>query len=223
MLLLSSTSLPEGKDWQYELDGYRAIALKSSGKAHLQSRNDNDFSSRYPTIVRALSSLPDETIIDGEVVALDEDGRPSFNLLQNQGSSGVPLIFYVFDLLMVSGRDVMKEPLSKRRELLEGHVLPRLKEPARYSPKMEASLRDLIESVKEQGFEGLIAKIFAGLTSAACVPVPGLLYFAGLGDSITAARTAGRSAPIRLTPRYFSRSSGPVRSASRLRSRSCPR
>jgi DNA ligase D-like protein (predicted ligase) len=160
MLLLSSTSLPEGDDWQYELklDGYRAIAFKSGGKVYLRSRNGNDFGSRYPAIAKALSNLPDETIIDGEVVALDEDGRPSFNLLQNHGSSGVSLIFYVFDLLMISRRDVMKEPLSARRALLEIKVLPRLKEPVRYSPKLEASLHDLIESVKEQGFEGPIAK-----------------------------------------------------------------
>lgn len=160
MLLLSSTSLPEGDAWQYELklDGYRAIAYKSSGKVHLRSRNNNDFGGRYATIAKALDGLPDETIIDGEVVALNESGGPSFNLLQNHGSSGVPLIFYVFDLLMISGRDVTKEPLSRRREVLEKKVLPKLKEPVRYSPKLEASLQELIESVKEQGFEGLVAK-----------------------------------------------------------------
>ena len=80
---------------------------------HLRSRNDNDFGSWYPAIAKALSSLPDETIIDGEVVALDQEGRPSFNLLHNHGSSGVRLIFYVFDLLMLSGRDVMNEPLRR--------------------------------------------------------------------------------------------------------------
>ena len=58
------------------------------GKIHLRSRNNNDFNVRYPGIVRALTSMPDDTVIDGEVVALDEDGRPSFNMLQNYGSPG---------------------------------------------------------------------------------------------------------------------------------------
>src|SRR5580692_4774468 len=128
MLLLRTEKLPEGPEWliDLKLDGYRAIAIKSGGKVQLRSRNDNDFSSRYPRIVKALASMPDETVIDGEVVALDEDGRPSFNALQNQGSAGVPLHFFIFDLLMLQGRDVMAEPLAKRRELIEKHVLPKL-------------------------------------------------------------------------------------------------
>jgi len=159
MLLLSVESLPQGADFQYEikLDGYRAIAFKSRGKVYLRSRNNNDFSLRYPSIVKALAALPDETVIDGEVVALDGEGRPSFNLLQNHGSSGVPLVFYAFDVMMFEGRDVMALPLSKRRELLE-EILPRLKDPIRDSPRLEASLPDLIQSVKTQGFEGLVAK-----------------------------------------------------------------
>ena len=63
----------------------------------LHSRNDNDFSVRYGGIAKALASLPDETVIDGEVVALDEEGKPSFNTLQNYGSSKGPLFFYIFD------------------------------------------------------------------------------------------------------------------------------
>jgi DNA ligase D-like protein (predicted ligase) len=160
MLLLRTEKLPEGPEWLIELklDGYRAIAVKSGGKVQLRSRNDNDFSSRYPRIVKALASMPDETVIDGEVVALDEDGRPSFNALQNHGSAGIRLHFFIFDLLMLQGRDVMAEPLAKRRELIENHVLPKLADPIRYSPILEASLPDLIRSVKAQGLEGLVAK-----------------------------------------------------------------
>src|ERR1700733_3872861 len=160
MLLLRTEKLPEGPEWLIELklDGYRALAIKSGGKVQLRSRNDNEFNSRYPGIVRALAPMPDETVIDGEVVALDEDGRPSFNALQNHGSAGIPLHFFIFDLLMLQGRDVMAEPLVKRRELIENHVLPKLADPIRYSPILEPSLPDLIRSVKAQGLEGLVAK-----------------------------------------------------------------
>jgi bifunctional non-homologous end joining protein LigD len=160
MLLVKKPSLPEGPDWLYELklDGYRALGIKSGGKARLRSRNDSDFTERYPDISAALGSLPDETVIDGEVVALDEDGRPSFNLLQNFGSAGVHLVYYVFDVMVLAGKDVMREPLDTRRMLLEKHVLPKLGEPIRYSQELKASLSDLIEAVKAQGFEGLVAK-----------------------------------------------------------------
>jgi bifunctional non-homologous end joining protein LigD len=160
MLLLRTEKLPEGPDWLYELkfDGYRALAIKSGGRVRLRSRNDNDFTARYSGIADALSGLPDETVIDGEVVALDADGKPSFNMLQNYGSAGAPLHFYVFDLLVLNGKDVMAEPLVKRRELLEKRVLPKLSEPVRYSPELKASLNDLIQSVKAQGLEGLVAK-----------------------------------------------------------------
>jgi bifunctional non-homologous end joining protein LigD len=73
MLLLAIDSLPEGDEWEYELelDGYRAIGFKSNGKVHMRSRNNKDFALRYPAIAKALQKLPDETVIDGEVVALD--------------------------------------------------------------------------------------------------------------------------------------------------------
>ena len=77
MLLLRTEKLPQGPDWLYEikLDGYRILAIKSDGKVQLRSRNDNDFTVRYARIASALHCLPNETVIDGEVVALDEDGR----------------------------------------------------------------------------------------------------------------------------------------------------
>src|SRR5688572_447935 len=98
MLLLRTEKLTEGSQWLYEikLDGYRAVAFKTDGRVYLRSRNDNDFAGRYPAITKALTGLPDETVIDGEVVALDESGKPSFNILQNYGSSRVPIVFYVF-------------------------------------------------------------------------------------------------------------------------------
>jgi len=160
MLLLSTGKLPEGPDWQVELklDGYRALAVKSGGKVHLRSRNDKDFNARYPGVVKALSTMPDCTVIDGEVVALDAEGRPSFNTLQNYGSSGAPLHFFIFDVLILKGKDVMGEPLAKRRELIEEHVLPKLADPIRYSPVLEGTTKELIHSVKTQGLEGLVAK-----------------------------------------------------------------
>jgi DNA ligase D-like protein (predicted ligase) len=160
MLLLRTEKLTEGPNWQYEikLDGYRAVAFKTNGRVYLRSRNDNDFAGRYPAIVKALAGLPDETVIDGEVVALDETGRPSFNILQNAGSARVPIVFYVFDVMILAGRNVMREPLEVRRELLKRKVLPTLKEPIRYLPPLEASLSDLIDAVKAQGFEGLVGK-----------------------------------------------------------------
>src|SRR5947209_12269262 len=108
MLLLATSSLPEGDDWEYELklDGYRAIAFKSNGRVHLRSRNNKDFVLRYPSITKVLQALPDETVIDGEVVALDDSGRPSFNTLQNFGSSTAPIFYFAFDVLILSGRDV---------------------------------------------------------------------------------------------------------------------
>ena len=81
MLLLRTEKLPEGPAWLTELkmDDYRALAIKTGGKVQLRSRNDSDFTVRYAGIAQALASMPDETIIDGEVVALDESGKPSFN------------------------------------------------------------------------------------------------------------------------------------------------
>ena len=160
MLLLRTDRLPEGATWQYEikLDGYRAIAFKSGGRVQLRSRNDKEFGGKYPAIVKALSAMPDETVIDGEVVALDPAGRPSFNALQNYGSSATPLFYYVFDVLILAGEDVTSEQLVRRRELLQTRVLSKLDEPIRESPILDASLPDLIRSVKAQGLEGIVAK-----------------------------------------------------------------
>src|SRR5436305_10831727 len=158
MLLLRTDKLPEGNEWLYELkhDGYRGIAYKTGGKLYLRSRNDNDFSLRYPAIAKALSALPNETVVDGEIVAFDEYGKPLFNTLQNHGSSGVPLLYFVFDVMILAGRDVTKLPLEARQELLQAKVLRKLAEPVRYPGVLNATLNDLIKSVKTAGLEGLV-------------------------------------------------------------------
>jgi DNA ligase D-like protein (predicted ligase) len=141
-----------------KLDGYRALAIKSNGKVLLRSRNNKDFNAKYPGIVRALSSVPDETVIDGEIVALDGTGRPSFNALQNLGSSKATLVYYAFDVLVLAGKNVMTERLSTRRQILQSQVLPKLNEPVRESPQLNASLPDLVKAVRAHGFEGIVAK-----------------------------------------------------------------
>jgi DNA ligase D-like protein (predicted ligase) len=160
MLLLRSETLPDDVTrWEYQLkfDGYRAVAFKSGGTVQLRSRNDNDFTGRYPAIVKGLAEMPDETVIDGEVVALDESGRPSFNALQNF-APGTEVVYYVFDVMVLGGRSLTSETLERRRDLLVRKVVPTLAEPVRYPGELKASLRDLIHSVKAQGLEGLVAK-----------------------------------------------------------------
>lgn len=160
MLLLRSADLPDDDGWlkELKLDGYRALAIKSGGKVELRSRNDKDFTARYAAVAKALTKMPDETVIDGEIVAVDEGGRPSFNILQNYGSSKAPILYYVFDVLVFAGKDVMGETLDVRRALLEQHVLPKVADPIRYSPELRGRMADLVQSVKAQGLEGLVAK-----------------------------------------------------------------
>ena len=169
MLLLRTDKLPESNEWLYELkhDGYKGIAYKTSGKLYLRSRNDNDFNLRYPTIAKALSALPNETVVDGEIVAFDASGKPSFNTLQNRGSSGGPLVYLIFDLMILAGRDVSKLPLETRQELLRAKVLPKLSEPVRYPGALNASLPDLIKFVKASGGEGLVIVFWRSMEQAA--------------------------------------------------------
>ena len=96
MLLLRTEKLPEGPEFIHELklDGFRSLAVKTGGKVHLRSRNDKDFNGKYPSLVKALADMPDETVLDGEVVVLDAEGRPSFNLLQNS-AAGMPLHYFI--------------------------------------------------------------------------------------------------------------------------------
>jgi bifunctional non-homologous end joining protein LigD len=152
--------LPEGDEWLYEakLDGYRALLLKDGKQVQILSRNEKDLTHMYPTVAAAGVRLnADQAVIDGEIVALAEDGRPSFQALQHRGSHPKhQIVFYAFDLLHLAGQDLMDEPLVKRRARL-----PRiLGEDAtvRLSRDLPGSVADIVRAVRAAGIEGVIAK-----------------------------------------------------------------
>jgi DNA ligase D-like protein (predicted ligase) len=160
MQCLAVAKLPEGPGWEYEIkfDGYRALGIKSAGSVRLMSRNGNDFSTRFPSIAKALSKLPDNSIIDGEIVALDETGRPSFNVLQNYNHADTPLQFYAFDLLHLAGKNLRDRPLDERRALLRAKVMSHMHNQVLFSDSLDASAAEIIAAVRKQGLEGVIAK-----------------------------------------------------------------
>src|SRR5207249_4101389 len=117
-----AAELPKGDEWLYEikLDGYRCLAGRDSRGVTLWSRRANLFTSQFPTIARAFEPLAPDTLVDGEVVAIDETGRVSFNLLQHHRSKAKAIQFYAFDLLIHSGRRLLSAPLvDVRREVFQ--------------------------------------------------------------------------------------------------------
>jgi len=144
--------------YELKLDGYRALAIKTGQRVQLRSRNNNDFTGKYPAIVKALERRPDESVIDGELVAFDKSGRPSFNTLQNGETSGVPISYFLFDVLVLAGRNLLGESLNVRRALLRTKLLPKVKDPVREAPELKGTLRDIVAAVRSHRFEGVVAK-----------------------------------------------------------------
>jgi DNA ligase D-like protein (predicted ligase) len=154
--------LPEGKDWLYEVkfDGYRCLAARNAAGVTLWSRRGNDFTAQFPNIAKACEQLPPRTLLDGEIVAIDENGRISFNLLQHHRSQAQALLFYAFDVLTHRGINLVNEPLSKRREVLTNITRPLARNASAIalSESIDATPGELIGVVREFGFEGVIAK-----------------------------------------------------------------
>lgn len=153
---------PARGDWLYELkfDGYRALALKNGGEVELLSRNEKSFSARFGEIAEAVAALPaNSAIFDGEIVALDDEGRPSFQLLQalESGEERPPLAFYLFDLLHLDGTDLRSRPLHERRERLSA-LLAGAGEPLRFSAEIRGDPHQLLAEVRRRGLEGIIGK-----------------------------------------------------------------
>jgi DNA ligase D-like protein (predicted ligase) len=159
MECLSVSKLPEGLEWLWEIkfDGYRALAVKSGTGVTLFSRRRKSLNRQFPYIVEALADLPAGTVVDGEVVAMDESGRPDFNLLQNLRAEASWIQYYIFDLLCWEDRDLTHVPMVERRALLKSLVVIPDKR-IRVSDYFEAAPKDLLSAVREQRLEGIIGK-----------------------------------------------------------------
>jgi ATP-dependent DNA ligase len=195
MYALSVQKLPEGKDWLYEVkfDGYRCVASRDSTGVTLWSRRENLFTYQFPHIARACERLPVDTLIDGEIVALDENGRVSFNLLQHHRSQAQALLLYAFDVPIYRGRSLLKVPLEHRRQVLaevvntgtgQGRIAP-----VALSESLDASPKDLIRVAKEFGFEGIVAKRKDSLYESGKRPAHGSSTRSTGGKSLSSAAT----------------------------------
>jgi DNA ligase D-like protein (predicted ligase) len=163
MECLPVSTLPEGKNWSYEikLDGFRLEAVKKNGKTTLYSRRGNILNQKFPHIAAALEPLPHDTILDGEVVALDEAGRSDFGLLQNSRFAETKIHYYAFDILALKGRDLSRLPLAKRVKIL-AKVLTRNNHIST-SPVEVGSSKPMLAFVKKHGLEGVVAKRLDGV------------------------------------------------------------
>jgi len=170
-MLAESIDKPfDGDDWLFEIkwDGYRAIAFIENGKARLVSRNQNDLTPRYPELKDMASAIKAKNaILDGEVVALDEDGRASFSLMQQRtgfrpggrrgaANAGVPVLYYAFDLLYLDGYDWRRVPLEERKKKLETLLIAG--DAVRFSDHYEAHGKALFQIAEQKKLEGILAK-----------------------------------------------------------------
>jgi bifunctional non-homologous end joining protein LigD len=153
------TTLPEGERWLYELklDGYRALVIKDGNRIRLLSRNEKDLTSSYGAVAAAGRRLNAGTVvIDGELVAVDPDGRPSFQALQHRSaSSGHVVVFYAFDLLHLDGEDLTRRPLDERRRLLPDVIRD---SGLLLSQTLPGTAAQVVAAVQRLGLEGVIAK-----------------------------------------------------------------
>jgi bifunctional non-homologous end joining protein LigD len=171
MLATSVAKAFDNPDWVFEIkwDGYRAIAFVDDGRVRLVSRSQNDLTAQFPE----LGTLPQflkaqRAILDGEIVALDEQGRPSFSLMQQrtgfqpgkprrlQRREGVPVIYYAFDLLYLDGFDLRRVGLEQRKQLLQERI--KAGGVIQFSDHYAVKGLDLLEAARQRGLEGIVAK-----------------------------------------------------------------
>src|ERR1051325_11273664 len=155
-----SEQIPEGAQWIYEIkwDGYRALALKHGATIRLLSLKNKPLNTDFPSVVEAVRQINAHTaIIDGEVVAINNSGKPSFQILQNRKSLGRDwhIVYYAFDLLNLEGEDLTQLPLDERKEKLRTILA---NSEVRYSAELSGAPAAIVAAVKNAGLEGGIAK-----------------------------------------------------------------
>jgi bifunctional non-homologous end joining protein LigD len=159
MLATLAKDVPAGNDWLFEVkwDGYRAIAALEGGEATLTSRKGNDLTARFESVAKAIerSVKTPDCVLDGEVCALDEEGRATFSAMQ-QGKSGTRYVFIAFDVLEVEGEPLVDLPLTERHERLTA-LLDRRNRVVQLSEAFEDG-QALFKAAQEQHFEGIVAK-----------------------------------------------------------------
>ena len=155
----SIAALPADEKWTFEIkfDGYRCVAVKRGSKVTLFSRHKKVLTRRFPGVVEAFASLEGDFVLDGELVALDSQGRPSFQLMQNSPSQSIMIYCYACDLMHRNGKLLVKLPLSRRRELLED-LLSASKDPLRLAPLLQAPSDQVLEALRKLCLEGIVGK-----------------------------------------------------------------
>jgi bifunctional non-homologous end joining protein LigD len=159
MLATTAEDVPKGEGWTFEIkwDGYRIVASVAGSAAELRTRKDQDYTQRFDKVARELVKAlktPD-CVVDGEVCALDDEGRPSFSAMQ-QGKAETPIVYYVFDLLEVEGEPIIDLPLVERRKRLE-QLLDKRNRTIRFSESFDDG-NALLEAARKQKLEGIMAK-----------------------------------------------------------------
>ena len=151
--------LPEGREWLYEVkfDGYRALLIKAGARLQVRSRNEKDLTASYPTVAAAGRRLhADQAVVDGEIVAVDATGRPSFQALQHRRAHPThAIVFYAFDLLHLDGVDLTSTPLEERRAKLPAVLNG---SGVLFSSELPGTAPDVVKAVISLGLEGIIAK-----------------------------------------------------------------
>ncbi|HYD22368.1 MAG TPA: DNA ligase D, partial [Flavipsychrobacter sp.] len=149
----------DSEGWSYEIkwDGYRALAFMNKKSFELRSRNDKSFNEKFYPVYESIKKWNIHAIVDGEIVVIDDDGKANFGALQNwRSEADGHLLFYVFDILWLNGKDLTRLPLYQRREIL-GSQMPKL-ENIRLSQTYEASGLDFYKAALNMGLEGIMAK-----------------------------------------------------------------